>query len=218
MIKTNIFSIFDGSTGVFFTSFFLKLFIVLMVTDTCSPAESWIFHRYYKVFALGRVLLFSDEVSIFSYFTIKHINIKSIRIYTVFGSRGNCTNHCFFLPTFLGTLQTTGHWPRLGAHLTASVAPQRLAGAPCSPVGDVFSYSLFWLVLKISVCWYFLKIMKNHNKTYVFFVWQENYALCLCFFKYGQTKTIKNHPRVEKTLVICMIFWCKAGVNKSCIF
>ena len=104
----------------------------------------------YVFCALGRELLFIVFFIIHT-FKIRH---KNTRIYNVFGLRGNCSNHCFFLkiivPTFLGTLQKTGHWPRLGAHLTASVAPQRLAGAPCSPVGDVFH--VFFIVNFEDLC------------------------------------------------------------------
>ena len=122
--------LFGGSAGVFLTSLFLQSFNAFLLTDTCSLPKHWIFQWYYKVFTLERMLLFSDDYFYFSCFwKIRYIRRqKDLLIFLkIIG------------PTFLGTLHKNGHWPRLGAHLAASVAPQRLAGAPCTPVGALFS-------------------------------------------------------------------------------
>ena len=60
------------------------------------------------------------------------------------------------------TLQFVWHCPTLGAHSTASIAPQRLAGAPCSPVCDLF---MFLISFRIFVYDYSEKIERIKSKT-----------------------------------------------------
>ena len=83
------------------------------------------------------------------------------------------------------TLQKLGHWPRLGVHSIVSMAPQRLAGAPCSPVGDEFS-SYFHIFHNFVVFLFWKNISKPHGflirRLWTGFIWfqtvsTKNYIL-----------------------------------------
>ena len=61
--------------------------------------------------------------------------------------------------------QTTGNWPGLGAHMTASIGPQRLAGALCSRMGDVCHICLSLFVEDV---WVFILENKITSVSHMF--------------------------------------------------
>ena len=59
-IKPMVFLTFWWFSGCLFDIIFPSFFQCFLVTDTCSPLKNWILYRYYKLFALAKVLLFNN--------------------------------------------------------------------------------------------------------------------------------------------------------------